>query len=209
MRKTPRRPVTLESADFDAFIGDIDPALRLQAAHDTAAALLARIRAGVDQETVDRLLAYTRAHGVDEVAELWSAAPAHTLPGALWRLYAVHASIVAHADTTADSYRAGVASLATIDEVVAGARTPTGPDEIRSLADDILRGAFTGDFATALDRASAFCRISAHGLTALAFEADAGAPERATQFTDRAHTLSEFGRDFAACATLARNHQLT
>ncbi|MEY5017970.1 MAG: hypothetical protein RL431_1019 [Actinomycetota bacterium] len=220
MRKQPRRPVLFEPAAFDNFVGDHDPALRLQVAHDTAAALVSRVRAGADPEVVERLVSFTRDHGVDELAELWASAPAHSLPGALWRLYVVHASIVSDPGVAAESFRAGF-SIPSIDGVVVGAPQPTGPDEVKDLADEILTGVFVGDLPTALDRAASYCRISAHGLVTLAHQADdeAGSPfddpsrllaahdPVATQSTERTHraaVLAGFAVDFSACAALAR-----
>jgi hypothetical protein len=123
----------------------------------------------------------------------------------LWRLWVIHASIVADPDTTAHAYRRGADDLDTIDEVVAGARRPTGPEDIRDLADDILRGAFTGDLSDALDRAAAYCRIEAHGITALIGDAEIGS----SALLERAVILADFARDFHACATLARSGRLT
>ena len=201
----PRRPLNLEPTAFDQFVGAGDPALRLQLAHDSAGALLARVRGAADPETVERVLAYSRENGVSELAELWADAPAHSLPGALWRLWVIHASIVRDPGGSSHAYRVGSDDLNTIDPVVAGARQPTGPDDIRDLADEILRGAFTGDLADALDRAAAYCRVEAHGLTALV-----AATEIGTSATlDRAVTLADFARDLATSATLARSGSLS
>ena len=201
----PKRPRHLDPSAFDAFEGATDPAMRLQLAHDSASALLARVRTSNDPETVERVLAYTRENGVEELAEMWADAPAHSLPGALWRLWVIHASIVADPDMTAHAYRRGASELDTIDTVVAGARQPTGPDDIRALADDILRGAFTGDLSDALDRASAYCRIEAHGVTTLV-----GATEIGNSATlERAVVLADFARDLHASAMLARAGRLT
>ena len=60
-------------------------------------------------------------------------------------------------------FQRGTEVLHTIDTAVAGAVIPTGPTEILALADEILRGAFRGDFGIALDRAAAFCRVTAAG----------------------------------------------
>lgn len=200
----PRRPLHIEPSAFDSIEGAVDPALRLQLAHDSARALMTRIRESSDSETVERVLTYTREHGVDELAEMWAEAPAHSLPGALWRLWVIHASIISDPDVTSHAYRRGVEELNTIDEVVAGARQPTGPDDIRDLADDILRGAFTGDLADALDRAAAYCRIQGHGVTTLIGSTEIGS----SSLLERAVVLSDFARDLAASAALARRNAL-
>lgn len=201
----PRRPLHLDPQAFDSFEGAIDPAMRLQLAHDSARALLSRVRISTDPDTVERVLAYTRENGVGELAEMWADAPAHTLPGAMWRLWVIHASILADPEMTAHAYRRGASELDTIDPVVAGVRQPTGPDDIRALADDILRGAFTGDLSDALDRAAAYCRIEAHGVTTLVGDAEIGT----SATLERAVVLADFAKDLHACAALARAHRLT
>ena len=201
----PRRPVAVEPRSFDQLEGSIDPALQLQIAHDTAMALVTRVRDEGTVDIVQRLLDYTRENGVGELAELWAAAPAHSLPGALWRLYVVHASIVNDPDTAAHAYQRGANDLNTIDEVIAGARQPTGPDDIRELADEILRGAFVGDLSDALERAAAYCRIEAHGVTALVADSEIGS----SAFLERAVTLADFASDLRACAVLARTDNLS
>jgi hypothetical protein len=111
----------MPSGAFDRYASGVDPAVSLQIAHDTATALVRRIRESDDPAVLERLLAYTADHGVGELAELWSAAPAHSLPGALWRLYVIHASIVADESFAAAAYDTGAALEATADVVVAGA----------------------------------------------------------------------------------------
>jgi hypothetical protein len=183
----------------------LDPALKLQLAHDTATTLVARVRDDGTTEVLQRILDYSRDNGLGEIAELWAAAPAHSLPGALWCLYIIHASIIADPDIAAHAYQRGVDNLNTIDEVVAGARQPTGPDDIRDLADEILGGAFTGDLADALDRAAAYCRIEAHGVTSLI----AGTEIGSSAMLERAATLADFSKDLLACAQLSRNQRLS
>ena len=103
----------------------------------------------------------------------------------------------------------GRAELASADDVVAGAPSPAGPEELVALVDTILRGLFEGDFAVALDRAAAFCRVQASGATHLADDYEATEPERASAFTTRALRLSDFAADLAACAALWRRDALT
>lgn len=201
----PRRPVAVEPSTFDQLEGALDPALQLQLAHDTATTLVARVRDDGTTEVLQRILDYSRDNGLGEIAELWAAAPSHSLPGALWRLYVIHASIIADPNIAAHAYQRGVDNLNTIDEVVAGARQPTGPDDIRDLADEILAGAFTGDLADALDRAAAYCRIEAHGVTSLI----AGTEIGSSAMLERAATLADFATDLLACAQLSRNQRLS
>ncbi|MBN6777322.1 DNA-directed RNA polymerase subunit beta [Pseudoclavibacter alba] len=148
---------------FDAFVGGADPAVSSRVAHDTAAALLHRIRGGSDPAAVERLVAYTDDRGIDEFAELWSKAAAHSLPGALWRLYVIRAAVRHDADGAAYLFELGVQDDASVNPAIAGAPTPSGPRELELLIDEILRGAFVGDFELALERAAAFCRIMSRG----------------------------------------------
>lgn len=178
-------------------------------AHSTAHALLNRVREDPDGQVVDRLIAFTDEHGIDDIAELWSRSPAKSLPGALWRLYLLQLMIHDDARTAALLYERGRSALASVDEVVAGAPTPAGPEELVALIDQILRGLFEGDFAVALDRAAAFCRVQASGATHLADDYEATEPERASAFTTRALRLSDYAGDLSACAALWRREALS
>ncbi len=98
--------------------------------------------------------------------------------------------------------------LDSIDPVVAGAPAPTGPDEITELADQILRGVYTGDFAIALDRAAAFCRIMAAGATSLADDAEPTSPDSASELTRRAARFATTGQELSDCAAMQRSEIL-
>lgn len=203
------RPVRRPGEVFDRAFSAQDPAEVSRIAHSTAAALLNRVRQNPETEVVDRLVAFTDDHGIDTVAELWSGSPALTLPGALWRLYLLQLMIHDDARTAALLYERGRVELASADPVVAGAPVPAGPEELVTLIDAILRGAFEGDFAVALERAAAFCRVQASGATHVADDYEATEPERATTLTTRALRLSTYAGDLSACARLWRRELLT
>lgn len=203
------RPVRRPGEVFDRAFSAQDPAEISRIAHSTAAALLNRVRQNPETEVVDRLVAFTDDHGIDTVAELWSGSPALTLPGALWRLYLLQLMIHDDARTAALLYERGRVELASADPVVAGAPVPAGPEELVTLIDAILRGAFEGDFAVALERAAAFCRVQASGATHVADDYEATEPERATTLTTRALRLSTYAGDLSACARLWRRELLT
>lgn len=201
----PMRPVRRPSSAFDVFEGGLDPAAAARIAHDSARALVHRVRDSDDPDLVERMVAFTDEHGLDTLAELWSQAGARTLPGALWRLSLLRALVQQDAAGSALLFQRGSEVLATADVVVAGAESPTGPDEIRALADEVLRGAYRGDFAIALDRAAAFCRTAAAGAADLADDADTTANHsRAAALTTQAARLASSARDFSACAALER-----
>ncbi|MEI3842857.1 MULTISPECIES: DNA-directed RNA polymerase subunit beta [Microbacterium] len=202
------RPVRRPNESFDNLVGAHDPAEKTRIAHATASALLARVRADDSGASAERLIAYADSHGIDEIAELWSTATSRSLPGALWRLYVLQASIHGDPATSALLYERGRTELSTVDAVVAGAPSPAGPEELVALIDTILRGAFRGDFAVALERAAAFCRIQASGATHLADDYEATEPERAGSLTRRALRLSGYALDLAASAGAWRQGML-
>lgn len=195
-----RRP----SSAFDNIVGAHDPAEETRIAHATASALLTRVRADDSGVSADRLVAFTAEHGIDEIAELWSKAPSRTLPGALWRLYLLQLAIHSDPHTAALLYERGRVELASADAVIAGAPVPADPEEIVVLIDTILRGAFRGDFAVALDRAAAFCRVQASGATHTADDYEPTEPGRASELTTRALRLSGYAQDLSASAVLWR-----
>lgn len=194
------RPVRRPSAAFEVFVGADDPAELSRVAHDTAAALLHRARGTTDPAVVARLVSFTDEHGIDDLVELWSTAAAASLPGALWRLYLIREAATKAPELTAYTFRRGSEVDRTISRVVAGAVTPTGPDEIVALCDEMLRGAFTGDVGIALERASAFCRIMAQGSAELAESSDRDDVDRARAWTRRGGRYLELAEDLHAAA---------
>ena len=101
-------------------------------------------------------------------------------------------------------FQRGTEVLSTIAAVVAGAPTPAGPQEVTDLADRILRGLFEGDFAIALERAAAFCRVESAGASSIADDQDAASPERASELTTRALRLATTADELAGCARMFR-----
>lgn len=203
------KPVRRPAEVFDRFYAGEDPAEALRVAHSTAQALMSRARQDPTGDVVDRLVSFTDAHGIDDLAELWSRSAAASLPGALWRLYLLQRMIHDDAQTAALLYERGRVHLDTVDAVVAGAPAPAGPDELMALVDAILRGVFEGDFAIALERAAAFCRVEASGATHLADDYELTEPARASTLTTRALRLSTYASDLATCAALWRRDALT
>lgn len=202
------RPALFGGRELDAYAGADDPASVSRAAHESAAALVARARASADPGVVDRLVRFTDEHGIDALAELWARSAPHSLPGALWRLYLVRLMIRSDPDGTSLAFGRGSDELSTIDALVAGAPTPAGPAEIVELADRILRGVFDGDLALALERAAAFCRLAAAGCTSLAHDYDRSEPHRARDFDRRALRLATTADELRASARLARDGAL-
>jgi hypothetical protein len=202
------KPTMFSGSKFESLHGADDPAETIRIAHETAHALLARVRADPDPGVVDRLVAFTDENGIDAIAELWSQSSPRSLPGTLWRIYLLRLVIRQDPETSSYLFRRGAELATTIDPVVAGAVMPTGPAEITELADRVLRGVFEGDFAIALERAAAFCRITATGCTSLADDLDATDSERSSELTKRALRFSQAAEELAGCARLWREDSL-
>ena len=162
----PRRPVL--RGDVPDVAGDTDPADRTAVAHATAAAVLQAARDDDSAPgTTRRLLDLADRIGLDEIAELWRESGPQTLPGTLWSLYLLRSWVHRNGPEAARVFAAGE-KVAEVSTVVAGVAHPPGPHEVAALGDAILTSAFTGDFAVALERASAFCRVVAAGRAHLA-----------------------------------------
>ncbi|MGA8993634.1 MAG: hypothetical protein WB441_04930, partial [Nocardioidaceae bacterium] len=133
-----RRPTLPGAARFEAVAGDVDPAARSEAA-DRCATLLVRGAHGVsDESVVARVVRLAETEGLDTLADLWSGSPADSLAGCLWRLYLLRAWVHADPLAAAREFDAGRAHTP-VHEVVAGVVDPPGPDEVRALADEVLR----------------------------------------------------------------------
>ncbi len=142
------------------------PAETAEAAHLAALTLVTAGREGSTPEQTDRLVRLVDDLGLDTLADLWSARPARSLPGALWRLYMVREWVQRHPVEASREYGAGMSS-AHVRHVIAGVAEPPGVDEVRVLSDRILAGVYDGDLAVALERCAAFCRVIATGRATL------------------------------------------
>lgn len=199
-RLTPRRPVYLDAVSLEEHAaGWPDPATASEVAHATAQAIVHRGRSSTDPAVVERLVSLVDDIGLSTLAELWAQLPGRSLPGALWRLYALREWVRRDPVGAAADYEAG-ARHADVLQAIAGAARPTGPEEVRDLADAILRGVYDGDLALALERAGAFCRVAAAGRA----DRSEGAPARVEQ----ASNLQVTGDDLIACARLYRRDEL-
>jgi hypothetical protein len=181
------RPLQPGDGFFAEIGGGADPAA-VREAGDLAATLLVRgaredAAGGVaDDEVVERVVHLAESEGLETLAEVWSGAPADTLAGCLWRLYVLRSWVHADPLQVAREFDAGQ-RRAQVARVVAGVAHPPGPDELRTMVDEVLRGIAAGDFAVTLLRAAAFARIVATGRAVLA--------EGPTTETARMLTLAE------------------
>jgi hypothetical protein len=203
-RPTPRRPAFFSPAAMESQGGTVpDPAQVTEVAHETAAVLVGTGRASADPEVTARLVALVDELGLSTVAELWAGRPARSLPGALWRLYALREWVQRNPREASADYAEGV-RFTDVNHVVAGVAEPPGPDELKTLTDTILQGVFSGDFAVALQRAAAFCRVVAAGRAERAHTTDVSDRDAAGVQTQRAASMLSTAEDLAACATLWR-----
>ena len=120
----------LDPQAADELPGELDPALRVEVAHSTAAALVHGGRESEDPAVVDRLIRLVEAEGLDTVAGMWADSPPHTLPGALWRLYALREWVRRDPRSVADRYGLGE-QRAEVHGAVAGVAAPAGPTRSR------------------------------------------------------------------------------
>lgn len=181
----PARPGQLSQGLLDGLAGGADPETIRELSHTSAAALLDRVHHTEDPEVVARVLTLVDHEGVDVIAELWSHAEPDSLPGVLWRLYMLRTWMRKQGTTLAVLWRLGEPTV-TSASVIAGVNQAPTEDDIAATADSILGGAFTGDFAVAMDRAAVFTdvianglRIRAHGMVA-DYDSDAASDEEKT-----------------------------
>ena len=167
---------------FAEIDGGTDPAVVSEAA-DRAANLLVRGAHSTDDPGVaDRILHLADTQGIETIAEVWSGSPADSLAGCLWRLFLLRSWVYADPAGVAREYDAGVLR-APVAQVVAGVAEPPGPEELKTMVDEVLRGIAVSDFADVLFRAAAFSRVIATGRAVL--------PERSEPEVQRMLVLAE------------------
>jgi len=193
---------------FDWIIGSDEPGAAHRLAQETSWALLDRVRSVADPEVVERVVMLASQSGIDDIAELWADAGAHSLAGQLWRIYLLHRVAERDPEGTAEIFRIGQAAAVTIDPVVAGVAEPVTPQSIDRLCSTILRGVFRGDLAIALERASSYCRVMSLGAASLADDRELGDGEHASELTTRALRYATFADEFRAGARRWRDGTL-
>lgn len=157
------RPLTPGDRFFEGIGTDRSDPRKVAEAADRAARLLVRGAHDSDDATVaDRVLHLADSEGIETIAEVWATRPADTVAGCLWRLYLLRSWVYADPLAVAREFEAGRRTAA-VDRVVAGVADPPGPDELRAMIDQVLRGIAASDFADVLLRAAAFARVVAAG----------------------------------------------
>jgi len=197
----------LDPREAEELPGGVDPALRSELAHTTADAIVRGGRANADPELLERLVTLVDREGLEVVAALWADSPANTLPGALWRLYALREWVRRDPAIIAERYRLGL-HAAQMHDVVAGVASPPGPAEVVEVLDAVLSGVYAGELDVALERGAAFCRVLATGA---AFDADyvEGVDEEvADAITRRASSMVRTADELEQAAALWRAGRL-
>lgn len=195
----PHKPVPFAPADFEPFAGGTDPARVSEAAHLAARALVHGGRESNDPEVTRRLVKLADRQGLEAIAEMWAASPARSLPGALWRLYALRAATLEDPEGISVFFRAGQ-KQAQVENVVAGVAEPPGAEEITSMSNAILSGAFDGDFDVALERSAAFCRVIALGQATLAEERKVAHSDHSAALSQKSRLLVRTAEDLESAA---------
>ena len=186
------RPQLPGAARFEAIESNdrVDPAVLAEAADRAATALVRGARDLADAALVERVVHLADNEGLETLAELWAHAGADTLSGVLWRLYVLRSWV--HADPLAASRQFDTGRrVAPVAEAISGVEEPPGPDEVRRLVDDVLRGVVTGDFADTVFRAAAFARVAAAGRAHAEADSD---PEATARLLTLADQLEHAGR---------------
>jgi len=164
------RPALPGAAHFDALPGEDDPAIRSEAADRCATLLVRGARDSADQAVVARVVSLAETEGLETLADLWAGSGADSLAGCLWRLYLLRTWVYADPVAAAAEFDTGRWHTP-VHEAVAGVVEPPGPDEVRLLVDQVLRGVAEGDFADTLYRAAAFARVVSAGRAHLTHDA--------------------------------------
>lgn len=178
------RPTLPGPRAFESMEDAVDPAELAAAGHRTAQALVRGQRGCADSELVARVVQLADTEGLGTLAELWSHAPADTLPGSLWRLYLLRTWVHRDPLRAAREFAAGRIH-APVHEVLAGVVEPPGPDEVIEMVDAVLRGIVGENFDVTLDRAAAFAHIVGVGRGQL----DDADPHSAAKLVDMAAQL--------------------
>jgi hypothetical protein len=180
----------------------------MAAAHATAAAVL-RVGRGTDDTDpgrTQRLIGLADDVGLDEIAELWCDTGPDTLPGTLWSLYLLRTWVHRDGVDASRLFAAGQ-RVAEVSTAVAGVGEPPGPKEVADLGDAVLTSAFDGDFAIALERAAAFCRVVAAGRAHLAD--DSAEEDEGSRQTRLAQGNLRMAEELERAASLWRMGELT
>lgn len=203
-RSTPRRPASLDAEQAENIPGAEDGARSSEVAHLVAQTLL-----GIEKDS-DQNVQYLRelleSGGVDTVSELWSASPAGTLPGTLWRLYLVYQWYVRDPKLVNERFRQGLNAL----EIGEAAPVERSDKSVSALMDELAalwqaKTSITG-LGSLLDKVADFLKVLASGVSAEWIK-DAR-DELADPVTLRPQALLQTASDLKLSARVAKANRL-
>ena len=203
-RRTPRRPAMLDAEQAENIPGAEDGAISSEVAHLVAQTLL-----GIEKESDDqvkRLRELLESGGVDTVSELWSASPANTLPGTLWRLYLVYQWYLRDPDLVNERFQQGLSAL----EIGEAAPVERSDKTVSTLMEELAalweaKTSITG-LEPLLDKVADFLHVLASGVSAEWIK-DAR-DELADPVTLRPQALLQTASDLKLSARIAKANRL-
>lgn len=163
-RRTPRRPAMLDAEQAENIPGAEDGARSSEVAH-----LVAQTLVGIEKDSdqnVQHLRELLESGGVDTVSELWSALPANTLPGTLWRLYLVYQWYLRDPDLVNERFQQGLSAL----EIGEAAPVERSEKSVSTLMAELAalwqaKTSITG-LGPLLDKVADFLHVLASGVSA-------------------------------------------
>lgn len=203
-QRTPRRPAMLDAEQAENIPGAEDGARSSEVAH-----LVAQTLVGIEKDSdqnVQHLRELLESGGVDTVSELWSALPANTLPGTLWRLYLVYQWYLRDPDLVNERFQQGLSAL----EIGEAAPVERSEKSVSTLMEELAalweaKTSITG-LEPLLDKVADFLHVLASGVSAEWIK-DAR-DELADPVTLRPQALLQTASDLKLSARIAKANRL-
>lgn len=203
-QRTPRRPAMLDAEQAENIPGAEDGARSSEVAH-----LVAQTLVGIEKDSdqnVQHLRELLESGGVDTVSELWSALPANTLPGTLWRLYLVYQWYLRDPDLVNERFQQGISAL----EIREAAPVERSEKSVSTLMEELAalweaKTSITG-LGPLLDKVADFLHVLASGVSAEWIK-DAR-DELADPVTLRPQALLQTASDLKLSARMAKANRL-
>lgn len=148
------------SSVLENWSGSGDPANTNDQAHETAVALLNLISKGAKTPENNREISES---DIDELAELWQLSPEDSLPGTLWGLYVLRATLIDHPEITSKVVILGSSTIGELDDPIDNNLLADVTDFLNLL----FTGRFNGNFGEELQQAAKLALIGAEGLRKL------------------------------------------
>ena len=154
----------LDAEQAENIPGAEDGARSSEVAH-----LVAQTLVGIEKDSdqnVQHLRELLESGGVDTVSELWSALPANTLPGTLWRLYLVYQWYLRDPDLVNERFQQGLSAL----EIGEAAPVERSEKSVSTLMAELAalwqaKTSITG-LGPLLDKVADFLHVLASGVSA-------------------------------------------